>query len=93
MIQEAEFNDWLAHPITRELKRLLHEKREALKTDWEEGRLTFETCEGTAMKSVNAIGKLEAYADIMELEYEDFLTEEELRVMQDKKRKEAPDEE
>lgn len=77
MIDKDQFDEWLDHPVTMAAIILLEKKREGLRMDWEYGRLTTETCEGTAMKSVNSIGVCEGIAAFTELVYEDFITEAE----------------
>src|SRR5688572_23572382 len=69
-LTENEWNEWKSHPATKALGEWLEAKREHLRTEWESGRFTAETCEATAMKSVNAIGKAEAYYEVQTLDFQ-----------------------
>ena len=57
---------------------MLHEKREALKEQWEGGSFTDYTKEGTVITNVANMGTCKGYAFVCELSYEDFMPEQAL---------------
>ena len=75
MINEEEFKGWLTHPVTKELRIMMARKRAKLRDQWEGGSFTTGDYVADAMKNVNAIGKCEAYTEVQELEYDDFITD------------------
>ena len=75
MISEEEFKGWLQHPVTLEIKRLLNEKREDLRQAWEGGSFTDYEKDGTILVNVGNMGTCKGYAFIVELDYEQYLSE------------------
>ena len=75
MISEEEFKGWLSHPVTQEIKRLLNEKREELRQAWEGGSFTDYEKDGTILVNVGNMGTCKGYAFIVELDYEQYLSE------------------
>lgn len=75
MLSEEEFNDWLTHPVTKEVKRILAAKREQLRRQWEGGSFTDYTKEGTVLVNVANLGTCRGLAFVEELDYELFETE------------------
>ena len=76
MIEEEEFKGWLQHPVTKALRTMMAQRRAKLRAQWEGGSLTHQDYIAAAMNNANAIGKCEAYAEVQELEYEDFITDD-----------------
>ena len=72
---EQEFNEWLQHPVTRELKRVLGKKREELRQNWEGGSFTDWEAGTMALVNVGNIGTCKGYAYVQEFDYEQYLTE------------------
>lgn len=75
MIPEEEFNDWLQHPMTRELMRVLEAKREELRQGWEGGSFTDWEPEAMALTNVGNIGTCRGFAYVQEFDYETYLME------------------
>tara|TARA_R110000868_G_scaffold100928_1_gene277827 strand:+ start:543 stop:785 length:243 start_codon:yes stop_codon:yes gene_type:complete len=75
MIPEKEFREWLEHPVTRDVKKFLASRRETLRQDWEGGSFTDYTSEGVALTNVGNIGLCRGYAAVMDLTYEELVTE------------------
>jgi hypothetical protein len=73
MIAESEFKEWLDHPVTREMMKLIEAKTEALKTEWMNGNYTAATRDETLIRNVSNLGMAQALRQIRELEYENFL--------------------
>ncbi len=74
-VTESEFKDWLVHPVTQEVMKILAARREQRRQDWEGGAYTDWTQEGMALTNVGNIGECKAYAFVMDLDYEAYLTE------------------
>jgi len=74
-VTEQEFNEWLGHPVTKELKRVLEAKREELRQNWEGGSFTDWDSEAMALVNVGNIGVCKGYAYVQELDYEQYITE------------------
>jgi len=75
MISETEFLEWLDHPATRDMKKFLASRREALRQSWEGGSFTDYTSEGTTLTSVGNIGLCRGYATVMDLTYDELVSE------------------
>ena len=75
MISEIEFKEWLEHPVTHAVMELLQKKREDLRQQWEGGSFTDYEKDTTVLVNVGNLGTCKGYAFVMELAYEDFLTE------------------
>ena len=75
MISEQEFNEWLLHPMTKELMKVLEVKREELRQDWEGGRFTDWEPKAMALVNVGNIGTCKGYAYVQEFDYEQYMTE------------------
>ena len=69
------YNDWLAHPVTVRLRRLLLQNRESLKEAWASASFSAETTEKTALLSANALGQCEVLQTILNLELEQIFQE------------------
>ena len=74
-VSEQEFNEWLQHPMTKELKRVLKMKREELRQDWEGGSFTDWEAGAMALVNVGNIGTCKGYAYVQEFDYEQYMTE------------------
>ena len=75
MIAEEEFNEWKAHPMTKELMRVLEMKREALRQAWEGGSFTDWQLPSMALANVGNIGECKGYSFVQDLDYEQYLME------------------
>ena len=62
---EAEREEWRAHPQTQAFLAWLQENRETLKESWANGHLTTESLDGTKQVNAEAIGKCQAFDDVM----------------------------
>ena len=74
-ISEEEFMDWLLHPVTVEVKRILNAKRESLRQAWEGGSFADYAVDTTALVNVGNIGTCKGYAFITDLDYETYIGE------------------
>jgi hypothetical protein len=72
---EEEFDAWLAHPVTQEVVKLLHAKREILRQQWESGAFTDYEQATTALVNVGNLGMCRGYAFVTDLTYEIFTSE------------------
>jgi hypothetical protein len=70
---EADFKDWWAHPITKQLRLLLRQRREVLMAQWARGNFTAQDQFGTVIANAEAIGKCQTLGDLETLEYLDLL--------------------
>ena len=72
---EEEFNEWKLHPMTKELMRVLGQRRERLRRQWEAGAFTDYEKDAMALVNVGNLGTCKGYAYIMEFTYEDYIGE------------------
>ncbi len=72
---EAEFNGWLADPVTAYVRTMLHAKREELRQQWEGGSFTDYEKDTTVLVNVGNLGTCKGYAFVTDLTYEQLLTE------------------
>lgn len=72
---ESDLIEWQEHPVTKELIRLLHAKREELRQQWEGGSFTDYEREGTVLVNVGNMGTCKGYAFVTDFTYETYLTE------------------
>jgi hypothetical protein len=77
MVNEEEFQEWLAHPVTKEVKQILAAKRQELRMMWESGSFTDYEKEGTILTNVANLGICRGYAFVEELNYPQYLLERE----------------
>lgn len=73
---EEEFKEWLLHPVTQEVMKVLAAKREDLRQLWEGGSFTDYSAETTVLVNVGNLGTCKGYAFVMDLTYEDLETED-----------------
>ena len=69
---EEEFKEWLQHPATQTLMKVLGARREELRRQWEGGSFTDYAKDTTALVNVGNVGTCKGYAFVMELTYEDL---------------------
>lgn len=75
MISQEEFNEWLQHPVTLAVRRMLEQKRAGLRDEWEHSDPTAYTQEAFVLASVGNIGWCRGLAFAQTLDYETYLTE------------------
>ena len=63
-----QFQDWLTHPVTLQLRRHWRLQLEELKTRWSQGNFTAAGVEATALLNANAIGQCEVLTNMIDLE-------------------------
>ena len=74
--ERAEWEGWLAHPISQQLlNKVLAGWEEELKEEWSRGRFTELQQYATAIKNAKAIGSCETINRIRTLNYEFFCAE------------------
>lgn len=74
-VTEAEFNDWLAHPVTIAVKELIAARREARRQEWEGGSYTDYNKDTTILVNVGNLGECKGLAFVAELDYEQYVGE------------------
>tara|TARA_R110000868_G_scaffold135772_5_gene348372 strand:- start:453 stop:713 length:261 start_codon:yes stop_codon:yes gene_type:complete len=72
---EAEFEEWLLHPVTQQVRQILDGKREELRRQWEGGAFTDYAMETVALVNVGNLGTCKGYAFVTELDYETYVAE------------------
>jgi len=75
VISENEFSEWLTHPVTKAVVKLLEKKREELRQQWEGGSFSDYTMEGNVLTNVGNLGTCKGYAFVQGLTYEQFFGE------------------
>jgi len=75
VLTEEEFNAWLQHPGTIALREILAAKREELRQEWEGGSFTDYSKDGTILVNVGNLGTCKGYAFVMEITYEQYVSE------------------
>jgi len=74
-ITEQEFKDWLTHPVTAEVRRVLALKRADLRNEWEMSNPTDYSKDTFVFGSVANVGWCRGLAFAETLDYETYLTE------------------
>lgn len=75
MIEEVEFTEWKAHPVTRALMQALQGKREELRQAWEGGSFGDYAKDATVLLNVGNLGTCRGYAWVTDLTYEALIGE------------------
>ena len=75
-VTEEEFKEWLLHPVTQEVMRVLEARREELRRQWEGGSFADYSIETTSLVNVGNLGTCKGYAFVMDLTYEDLETDD-----------------
>ena len=73
--REEEFKEWLEHPATKALHRILRGWQSDLKEQWASGAFTDQSQFGTAISNAKAIGNCEVIERTLGLDYEQMLGE------------------
>ena len=79
-IKVEDWNEWRQRPETQELLKFLALARQALMEQWAAKQFQGETRDEVLILNSAALGKMEAYQEILELNYEqlkEVLTDEE----------------
>lgn len=72
-IPQELMEDWLSHPVTEALLRVVLPKRlEVLRDKWEKGEFTDQSQYATAIANASAIGQCLAIRWMTELDYDTF---------------------
>ena len=71
-LTEGEFADWAQHPVTRALHAYIARERESEKESWAMQAYQDQTEFGTAVKNAAALGRCEAYAQILGLSFSEL---------------------
>lgn len=69
-LNKHEFEEWLEHPGTLELRRWLEARRESIKHDWEMGNFTTADFQSSCLKNAENVGRCDAFMDVEALDYE-----------------------
>lgn len=75
VLTEEEFLAWKDHPSTQAMMDLLAAKREELRQQWEGGSFTDYEKDTTVLVNVGNLGTCRGFAFVMELTYEQYLSE------------------
>ena len=70
MVSKEEFDEWLRHPVTQDMRRAFAARREMLKDAWANRDFTEYTIEATTLSNIFQTGECRAYAEIIEVSYE-----------------------
>lgn len=74
-LTEVEFNDWKLHPATIAVMEILAAKREELRQQWEGGSFVDYEKDTTVLVNVGNLGTCKGYAFVMDLTYEQYVSE------------------
>lgn len=74
-LTEEEFLAWKRDPATESVMQILAAKREELRQQWEGGSFTDYDKDTTVLVNVGNLGTCKGYAFVMELTYEEYLSE------------------
>jgi len=70
---EAEFREWLEHPVTRAHQDLLRRWREGLKEQWAAGVFSSSRSNETHAANLQALGQVAQLDQLLKLDYEEFI--------------------
>ena len=70
---EQEFLEWRLHPVSRWIWAWLDSRVRSLQDSWASGEFERETVEQTALANARAVGRAQAFAEFLALNYEVFL--------------------
>lgn len=70
MVSDDEWANWLLNPTTKAMFRYIHAKIEDLRDKWESGVLAHSSLDGTLQMNTAAVGKCQAYRDLLDLDPE-----------------------
>lgn len=70
-ISEEEWRQWLLSPVTQRYRAFLQELVVESKEAWANGVFTEAGAEATAMLNANALGRVGAILDLLDLQYGD----------------------
>ena len=77
MVDDRLFQEWLDHPVTKRLSKLLNVWREEAKEQWAAGAFTDQSHFATAILNAKAVGKCEMISRIQDISFNDVeFTEE-----------------
>ena len=76
--EEAGFNEWLLHPVTKQLREAVRARQEGLKERWAAGAFTDMHRFGNAMLNAKAVGQYQELDWLNELEFTDLYPEMEI---------------
>ena len=69
-ITQEAFLEWAHHPVTELVKRALHQQVEEVKERWSRRTLFNQLDSQTLITQADALGKVDAYRSLIELDYE-----------------------
>jgi len=71
-VTEAEWKEWLVHPVTQSYRLWLEELVEEAKEAWARGSFTASDGTGTLQLNAEALGRVDAVQQLIDLDYEEF---------------------
>jgi hypothetical protein len=74
-ITESEFKEWLDHPVTKEIRRVLAGKRADLRNEWEQSEPTSYMKETFVAGNIANIGMCRGLLFAEAIDYETYVTE------------------
>jgi hypothetical protein len=74
MLTKEEWEGWVDHPGTREVRRALRLRLRSGQTEWSSGGFQADTIEKTALLNAEAVGMYRAITGFVEMTFEDYLT-------------------
>lgn len=75
MIKPQEIADWREDPTTQKIFEYFKKQREKLKEELADGIYTYQEAGATAQKIAGIIGTCQAYKELLEISYNDFIQE------------------
>ena len=79
----TEFKEWLLHPVTKEVMRMLHAERETMRQSWEGGSYTDYTKEAVVLTNVANLGVCRGLALVTDLTYAQLATKLDVELTQE----------
>lgn len=68
--EKEEFLNWLEHPVTRKLRRVLQTWREAERDKWESGDYICESKDGLVQLNAGGVARCKVLKEILDLNHE-----------------------
>jgi hypothetical protein len=70
LLTSEAFADWLQHPVTEAVKKVLERKRRELKDAWESDEIQALTSQDWLLRNAANIGESRAYKRLGEMDFE-----------------------
>jgi len=74
--EKEMFSEWMAHPVTKHLRKWAQNKRKRLKDAWESGQFTASFEAEMISRNAAATGACSVYKEIEEMDFDEVFSEE-----------------